>query len=49
MPEGRTTIVCLNSENEDYGLYISGYRNPDTGTPLFYRGTLDEILDHRRS
>jgi hypothetical protein len=31
---------------DDFGLYLNGYRN-DFGTPLYFRGTLDQVLAER--
>jgi hypothetical protein len=41
----RSYIVRL-SENE-FGLYVSNYRN-SFGTPLYFRGTLEEVLEARK-
>lgn len=41
------TILALSSNSDDYGVYVGGYRN-SYGTPLAFRGTLDERLAFRR-
>lgn len=40
-------IVPLNRDADDYGVYSTGARGP-YGTPLVFRGTLDECLAYRR-
>lgn len=39
-------IVCLHAATNDYAVYVSGARGP-YGTPLVFRGTLEDCLAHR--
>jgi hypothetical protein len=43
-----TYIICFNSDLNDFGLYAQGHRNA-FGTPLIFRGTLEEVLEVRKN
>ena len=42
------SIIALETARDDFGVYASGTRS-SFGTPLVFRGTLDECIAFTRS